>query len=205
MRVLTKFSLGLIVLLASIAFAPAIKADLIVIRTGGFSLTNLGNNGGGIKGLDALIGAASTTTRNINGNGKFFALLNPLTFRTGFTGIGSGGFHDFNFSQDLTINGVTQTLSMAGQIHISQFVDTVRIISAAPLIYTFNTFSVTVNLIPATIVGNGSGEFCDVLKAEVTVTKAYNPVPEPATLSLLGLGLAGAAATLRKRRKARSV
>jgi len=203
MRFLTKASLGLAVLLLSIAFAPAIKADPITISSGGFSLTNLGNNGGGISGLDALIGSTSSTSHNINGNGSFIAVLNPLTFKTGFTGFGSAGLHDFNFSQDLTINGVTQTLNMAGTIKISQFVDSVHILAGSPLTFHFNTFSVTVNVIPRTIDGYGSegGEFCDVLTAKFTVNCDNNPVPEPATLTLLGLGLAGAAARLRKRRK----
>lgn len=84
MRFLTKASVGLFVLVASIAFAPAIKADPIVIQTGGFSQNNLGNNGGGVAGFDILIGAAASISHNFNGS--FDAVLNPLTFKTAFTG-----------------------------------------------------------------------------------------------------------------------
>jgi hypothetical protein len=198
MRFLAKASVGLFVLVASIAFAPAIKADPIVIQTGGFSLNNLGNNGGGVPGFDILIGAAASISHNFNGS--FGAVLNPLTFKTAFTGPDSGGITDFNFSQDLTINGVTKTLNMAGQISIGHLVDNVSIFQSGPLTFNFNTFSVIVNVLPTNVDGFGTGDTQGFLKAEFQVTNT-SPVPEPATLSLLGLGLAGVAAKLRKRRR----
>jgi hypothetical protein len=205
MGLLTKAGLGLAVLLISIAVAPEAKADQITIDSSGFALQGLGNSGTIANGMDNLIGTAASSSQNVNGAGSFIAILNPLTFVTGPTGVGSGGSHLFNFSQLVTINGQTQTLDIAGSIDITPTVDTVHILSSAPLMFDFGTFSVAVNVIPADIVGPGAdgGIFGDVLTAQFTVTQmdSTTPVPEPATLSLLGVGIAGVAAKLRRRRK----
>ena len=205
MRLFTKTSLFLAALLLTIATAPAVKADPITISTSGFSLSNLGNDGTGVPGLDSLVGAPTSNTHdiNINGAGSFIALLNPLTFTTGFTGANSGGNHPFTFSQLLTINGQTQVLNIAGSIDIGHLVDTVHLVSSAPLTFNFNTFSVTVEIIPTSIDGWGPGVFCGDLSAKIRVNDC-NPVPEPATLTLLGLGIAGVAAKIRHKRRAKS-
>ena len=200
MRLFTKVSLAVAALLISFAAAPAAKADPITIQSSGFSLPNLGNDGTGVSGLDLLVGAASSSTHNVNGSGSFTTLLNPLSFTTGFTGANSGGSHPFSFSQLLTINGQTQMLNLAGSIDIGHLVDTVHIFESAPLTFTFNTFSVTVTVLPTDIDGWGPGTFCGRLKAQIVVDNG-SPVPEPASLTLLGLGLAGAAAKLRQKRK----
>ena len=151
MRLLTKASIGLAVLIVAAAIAPATKADpLVIVQTSGFELHNLGNNGTVANGLDSLIGAAASTSQNLNGSGSFIATLNPLTFTEGFTGFGSQGSYAFNFSQPLTVNGQTQMLDLAGIIDIGTSEDSVHILSGTPLTFNFNTFSVVVNIIPPT-------------------------------------------------------
>jgi PEP-CTERM motif len=199
MRFLAKFGLLLAVLAVSIAMAPAAKADPITVGSGGFSVINLGNDGSGDPTMDSLSGAARTFTQNVSAGTSFVAVLNPLTFLTGPTGLNSGGAHAFTFSQLLTINGQTQTMNLFGSIDIGHDVDTVHILSATPLTFRFTTFSVVVNVIPTDLDGFG-GETTGHLKAKFTVVP-NTAVPEPATLTLMGLGLAGAAAKLRQRRK----
>src|SRR5437870_1252680 len=117
MRLLTKAGYALFLVFVSLAISPTAKADPFVIQTGGFELHNLGNNGTVANGLDALIGAASSSSHTLNGPGSFIATLNaPLTFIEGFTGTGSEGSYNFNFSQALTINGQTQMLDLVGSI-----------------------------------------------------------------------------------------
>ena len=138
------------------------------------------------------------------GSSTFNALLNPLTFTTGFTGLNSGGSHPFTFSQAITINGQTQMLDLVGRIDIDHLVDTVHILSATPLTFNFNTFSLVIDVLPTSIEGWGAGDSHGNLVARITVNNDCNPVPEPATLTLLGIGLAGTAAKLRQRRKKNS-
>jgi hypothetical protein len=182
------------------AVSADVKADSLLIQSGGFSLDNLGNDGSVPNGLDSLVGFAESNSLQFNGSGVFTVNLNSLEFMEGFTGIASPGSYDFSFSQAITINGQTQIMDLLGRIEIGIKADTIHILSSTPLTFDFNTFTVDVNVLPMSIFGPGDGCYFDVLRAELSVNSC-DPVPEPATLTLLGLGLAGTVAKVRQRRK----
>jgi hypothetical protein len=203
----TKLGLSLAAFVLALAVAPSVKADPIeiVTQTSGFRLVGLGNSGVGNEGhdnFDFLLGDSHSASNFVDSaGGSFVTIINPLTFIQGFTGLGSEGLHEFSFSQLLTVNGQTQQINILGSLLVGDN-DTISILSSEPLLFQFDTFTVSASVLPVTLLGADTDVF-GALCARFEVAPNCNPVPEPGTMFLLGTGLAGIAARLRKRRKAK--
>ena len=156
-------------------------ADPITISTSGVSSKVLGPSGDSLS-LEA-------------GSGTYDSTSGLLTFQVGDFIIGNSNIPDqaikFWIDELLTLNGISQDLTLFGQDNVTTTSDTLTIFGGTPVIiggqtFTLQTFSIS---------GDDLGDYPIALQASVVTT----PTPEPNSLLLVGSGLIGASLIVARR------
>ncbi len=163
-------------LLALLITAP-LAAHADPISAGAVASSPLGPSADSFS-LDALSTAGSSVVTQTG------------TFLIGDSGNLVGTF-DFSFIDQVTVNGVTQALTLNGQDDVTLAYDTLSIFASGPMPVGNATWS----LRPFSITGYNIQPYNIALTADVGSSLA----PEPAGLALLGTGALATALSVRRR------
>ena len=186
------------------ACAPGASATFLGLTYSNSTFS--GTTANGFRGL----GGNPNPGANVNNLGSFTLSTAPNTFNTSFT-------LQVTFTAPQGINGsstTTFTATVTGTVRAADDGGILVDFDNTPQLFTFNDTSCGATTVPGQQTTCGVGSFFfTVIDLAIdpgqtsslsgTITGAQQTaIPEPATLLLLGTGVAGVAAKIRKRRKA---
>jgi hypothetical protein len=174
--------LGLVALaLLSVGAAQA-KADPITISVGGATFS---------AGADVVTLSANTVTLDLTAGVPLTTNIQPGTFHIGDSGTLNQTF-PFTLSRPVTINGVAQVLSQSGQLAITPTADTLTLSASLPTTFNLGGGSTAqFNFLGLTSTSGVLGDFPIVVPAVVSLSSPSSTIPEPASLTLFGVGTLG--------------
>ena len=192
MRVRYFFGAILILLATFWAGAGTARADSISFSVGNGAATGMGNIGGN-PFYDALFLTGHSGTLDLSPGASATIWLSDFDFQVGFTGADSAGPHKGTITYLVTLDGVTHVVNQPYVLDVGYYTDTLTLLPVDEMFTLGPSRQVLLQVDPLGPITSG-----DRSTGGVEGVFSLDPVPEAGTLVLLGLGLLGIGAVLKR-------